>query len=96
MFVNGFISFSPFPLRVAFLLGVAITCFSALYLFIDLAVRLILHKAMIPGWVSIITITTLMNGLTLLYLGLLGEYIGVIFREVKKRPKYIIKNLINL
>ena len=55
----------------------------------------ILDPNITPGLSSTILIITFFSGLQLLALGVLGEYIGRIYDEVKKRPKYIIEKKIN-
>lgn len=96
LFINGFISFSPKPLRIAFILGIIIFAVTGLFLFIDLIQALIAGRKIIEGWLTTVYLTFLVNSLILIYLGVLGEYVGVIFRETKKRPSYFIDQIINL
>lgn len=96
LFINGFISFSPKPLRTAFIVGIIIFTITGLFLVTDLAYALIIKKKIIAGWLTSVYLTFLVNSMLLIYLGILGEYIGVIFREVKKRPNYIIDKTINI
>jgi glycosyltransferase involved in cell wall biosynthesis len=49
----------------------------------------------IPGWTSIVIPMSFIGGLNILFLGLIGEYIGKIYIEVKKRPLFIIKEKYN-
>ena len=49
-----------------------------------------------PGFSTLVIILLFSNGLTFLYLGILGEYIGQMFMEVKARPSFIIERTINL
>jgi len=96
LFINGFISFSTKPLRTAFVLGIILFAFTGLFLFVDLVQALIMGRKIIEGWLTTIYLTFLANSLILIYLGVLGEYMGVIFRETKKRPYYFIDKTINL
>ncbi len=96
MFVRGFISFSPKPLRIAFFLGLMLIALSVLFISYDIVVAILTGRKIIEGWTTVIFFVTLLNAFTILYLGILGEYIGVIFREVKKRPKFLIDKKINL
>lgn len=96
LFINGFISFSPKPLRVAFVVGIITFTIAGLFLAIDLTYALIIKKKIIEGWLTLVYLTFLVNSMLLIYLGVLGEYVGVIFREVKKRPSYIIDKTINI
>ena len=50
----------------------------------------------IPGWTSTVLPIYFLGGVQLIFLGLLGEYIGKIFLEVKKRPRYIIRNALSI
>jgi dolichol-phosphate mannosyltransferase len=49
-----------------------------------------------PGWATITILISLFGGIQLLFLGIIGEYIGQIFDEVKNRPLYIIEDKINI
>lgn len=95
MFINGFISFSTFPLRLGSIVGFIITSISVVILGGDVLFSLISGQRIIQGYVTIIFLMLILNGFLIFYLGILGEYIGVIFREVKNRPNYIIDELIN-
>jgi glycosyltransferase involved in cell wall biosynthesis len=48
----------------------------------------------IPGWTSIAVPVYFIGGIQLLSLGIIGEYIGKIYKEVKKRPRYIIEKIL--
>jgi hypothetical protein len=50
----------------------------------------------VPGWTSIVIPLYFLGGIQLLFLGVVGEYIGKIYTEVKKRPRFIIQETINL
>ena len=50
----------------------------------------------VPGWTSIVIPLYFLGGVQLLFLGVVGEYIGKIYTEVKKRPRFIIQETINL
>ena len=49
----------------------------------------------IPGWTSTVAPLYLLGGVQLLFLGIVGEYIGKIYSEVKNRPRYIIQETVN-
>tara|TARA_B000000460_G_scaffold20928_1_gene13752 strand:- start:211 stop:426 length:216 start_codon:yes stop_codon:yes gene_type:complete len=49
----------------------------------------------IPGWTSTVAPLYLLGGVQLLFLGIVGEYIGKIYSEVKNRPRYIIQDTVN-
>lgn len=96
IFIIGFISFSPKPLRLASFFGLIIAFLTTLFLLIDLIFAVRFGKRIIPGYVTIVLLVLILNGFIIFYLGIIGEYIGVIFKEVKNRPKYIIGKNVNL
>jgi glycosyltransferase involved in cell wall biosynthesis len=91
---EGITSFSSLPLRIASFSGFVIFLISLGLVAWALIIR-ITGKA-IPGWTSIVIPIFFVGGLNILFLGLIGEYIGKIFSEVKKRPLFIIKDKYNL
>jgi dolichol-phosphate mannosyltransferase len=90
---DGIFSFSLFPLRIALLAG---TAFFALAFFeLGYIVSAWIRgrtNTIVPGWTSIILIMTAGTAINLIILGILGVYIGMIFREVKRRPVYIVRS----
>jgi len=87
--VEGVTSFSLVPLRIATYFGFIVALFSfflAIY-FVGLKITVGNEFA---GWPSLITSILFLGGIQLIALGVIGEYIGKIFMEVKKRPLYII------
>jgi len=95
MFINGFVSFSTRPLRAMTTIGVLIFLITACFIFVDLTRALILRKKIIEGWVTGISLTVLLNSIIMIHLGILSEYIAVIFKEVKRRPRFMIAKKIN-
>jgi dolichol-phosphate mannosyltransferase len=91
--IDGIMSFSIRPLRIATVLGVLISSVSFLYIFYALYQRIILNLAL-PGWTSILISVLFLGGAQLLSIGLLGEYIGKLFMESKKRRSYVIDKLL--
>ena len=87
----GLISFSKIPLKVAVLLGLAISALSLLYGLYAIAALIFLEKRVVPGWASIILVGTFLGGANLVFLGIIGEYIASIFDEIKGRPIYIVE-----
>ena len=88
--VNATLSFSSTPVRLAVKFGLATIFISLLYL-IYIVICLFTNKELVPGWTSIIFLTTFLGGVQLAFIGLLGEYIARIFEEVKRRPLYVLK-----
>jgi dolichol-phosphate mannosyltransferase len=86
---DGILSFSVLPLRIATFLGFIFAFFSFITGLIGLYVKFILGKAFL-SWAYGLTTTFFMGGVQLMFLGIIGEYIGRIYEEIKKRPYYII------
>jgi polyisoprenyl-phosphate glycosyltransferase len=86
--LNGICSFSKFPLRFCVGLGMAIAFLSFLGAFFEI-VFYMLGTIEVPGWASLIAALCFLSGVQLFFLGVIGEYIGLIFDEVKGRPRYI-------
>lgn len=89
--MDGITSFSYAPLRLASLLGV-LMCVSAVAGIIWV-VYIKITTNVIPGWASIMLPLLIFNGFQLLILGLIGEYIGRLYIEVKQRPLFVVRKL---
>jgi dolichol-phosphate mannosyltransferase len=87
--VDGLVSFSSHPLRLVTCLGLATSGIALLLLFWALGDALY-HRTAPRGWASTIVIVLFMGSVQLISLGILGEYIRLIFLEVKRRPTYIV------
>jgi dolichol-phosphate mannosyltransferase len=91
--IVGITSFSKVPLRIASILGFTISSVSLLYgLWLILAYFRVGNLP--PGYTSLAVLILFMCGLQLSVLGILGEYLGSVFDEVKRRPLYIIDDVI--
>ncbi|NLU36730.1 MAG: glycosyltransferase family 2 protein [Clostridiales bacterium] len=90
---DGILSFSYKPLKLATYMGFLLSVSGFLYLIYVLYQKLFTDKT-ITGWASIIAVNLVFNGITLLILGILGEYVGRIYEEVKNRPLYIVKKVV--
>jgi polyisoprenyl-phosphate glycosyltransferase len=86
---DGLTSFSTAPLRFATWTGIVISCLAFLYAFVTI-LRTAVFGADVPGFPSIIVSVMFFSGIQLIFLGVIGEYIGRIFAEVKERPLYIV------
>lgn len=82
-------SFSYKPLKLATFTGLTISLFSFLFLLFVVFEKLFTNLT-IPGWSSLIAINLFFNGIILIILGIIGEYIGRIYDESKKRPLYLV------
>lgn len=90
---NGITSFSIIPLRLITIGGFLIFLISMLLSLHVLYVALFTDKA-VPGWASTVLPIYLLGGIQMLSMGLIGEYIGKIYMETKRRPKYLIDKVI--
>jgi polyisoprenyl-phosphate glycosyltransferase len=87
--LDGLTSFSTVPLRLATYIGVIISLMAFVYAFVTI-VRTLVFGADVPGFPSILVSVMFFSGIQLIFLGIIGEYIGRIFAEVKERPLYIV------
>lgn len=87
-------SFSTKPLKLAGILGFVLSGVGFIYLLVVLYQR-VFTDTTVPGWTSLIVISLLFHGITLILLGILGEYIGRIYEEAKGRPLYVVAETIN-
>ena len=87
--VDGITSFSVVPLRLIASLGFIMCIFSFFVLLYALIVKI--FGKTVSGWTFIIVSIWLVSGIQMLSLGIIGEYIGKIYKETKKRPRYIIE-----
>lgn len=90
--LEGITSFSNIPLQIASYLGFIIAILSFIYATIIIAKTIVFGKD-VPGYASLITIILFLGGVQLISIGILGEYIGRIYNEVKQRPLYIVRKL---
>lgn len=87
--VTGVTSFSVLPLRVWALVGMVVSAFAIFY-GVYLSVRTVLYGVDVPGWSTLIISILFLGGIQLISIGVLGEYLGRVFDEVKRRPRYLI------
>ena len=90
---DGIISFSIKPLRIATSFGI-ISAFAALVGILLTLYQKIFTDTWVEGWTSIIITILFLGGIQLICMGLIGEYIGRIYKEIKKRPHYIVDEYI--
>jgi polyisoprenyl-phosphate glycosyltransferase len=86
---DGLSSFSTLPLKLATYIGMGISIFAFTYA-LTMLVRTWLFGADVPGFPSLIVSVMFFSGIQLVFLGVIGEYVGRIFAEVKRRPLYIV------
>ena len=88
--LDGIFSFSVKPLKVWGVIGVLISCVSFLYAAL-IVLRTLLFGSDLPGYASLIVAILFLGGIQLIGIGVLGEYIGRIYIDVKRRPHYFIR-----
>lgn len=86
---DGITSLSTKPIRIITLLGGISSSIS--FIFIVWAIVCLLTGSVISGWTSIISVISFLGGIQLISIGVIGEYIGKIYMEVKRRPRFIIE-----
>jgi dolichol-phosphate mannosyltransferase len=87
--INGVTSFSKLPIRATAVLGLGMSSLSALYAVFAVGAYFV-QDYIPPGWTSLLAVVAFIGGLQLLFLGIIAEYVGQIFDEVKGRPRYLV------
>ena len=89
---RALISFSDTPLKIILVSGFLLSTVSFLYILIVFAQKFLgLYE---PGWPALMSAILLLGGMQMMMLGFVGLYVGAIFREAKKRPQYLIKEVL--
>jgi glycosyltransferase involved in cell wall biosynthesis len=86
--LDGITSFSIIPLRMISIVGFVV--FFICVLLMGYALIAYLQNKTIPGWFSTVLPFYFLGGIQILCIGIIGEYLGKIYKEVKRRPRYII------
>ena len=87
--LNGIFSFSKVPLRLCIVAGILLALVSFIFTLLQVAMYLSGNEV-VPGWASLFGAVGIIGGIQLLFLGVIGEYVTIIFDEVKHRPRYLI------
>ena len=96
LWLNGFTSFSVKPLRVTTIIGILFALVGFIFGLYTIINKLFINNSVAWGYSTIVALLTFFNGVTLMVLGMIGEYIGRIFISLNKSPQYVIKSSINL
>ncbi len=91
--IDGITGFSIRPLRLVTYTGLVTAMLSALYAFYIFIVWFI-HGEPVAGWPSLMAVVLLLGGVQMIFLGLIGEYVGRVFQEVKGRPLFVISEVV--
>jgi polyisoprenyl-phosphate glycosyltransferase len=90
---DAIFSFSTIPIRAAALIGFVSVILSGLFTLYAIVEKLVLHHSP-RGFTAQLLVTTFLSGTLLLFLGIIGEYVGRIYEEVKGRPVYVVQRVI--
>lgn len=88
--IEGILSYTTLPLRIATLVGILTSLFAFVYMLV-VFVKTLLYGDPVQGYPTMMIVILFLGGLQLLALGILGEYIGRIFTETKNRPVYFVR-----
>jgi dolichol-phosphate mannosyltransferase len=92
--VDAIISFSSFPLRVAYWTALLLMLGSFGYLVRVIVIHFVYKVPLVPGWSSLLVAIVAFGTMNLVCLGLIGEYIGRIYEQGKQRPLYLVKDTV--
>ncbi|MEQ9641498.1 MAG: glycosyltransferase family 2 protein [Alphaproteobacteria bacterium] len=88
--LEGIAAFSTAPLRIWTYVGLGVSALAIAYASI-LILRTIIYGRDVPGYASLMVVVLVLGGIQLITLGVLGEYLGRIFEETKRRPLYVVR-----
>lgn len=88
--LDGIMAFSTLPLAIASVLGI-LFCVFAFLLILFIVIRTLIFGDPVSGWPSMMCIISLISGVQLFCLGIVGQYMAKMYMEVKKRPIYLVK-----
>ena len=92
--MDGIFSFSIVPLRLATWTGFAASAIAVLGILIAVVERIFGVPGLVKGWTSMVTAILFIGGVQLICIGIIGEYVGRIYGESKRRPLYILREKI--
>ncbi|MFE6159273.1 glycosyltransferase [Streptomyces sp. NPDC056486] len=87
--IDGLISFNSRPLRLVIYAGIALSCAAFAYA-LWIAANVVLHGVEVPGFATLLIAVVALGGVQLATLGVIGEYVGRIYGETKRRPLYVV------
>jgi len=94
--LEGIMSFSTKPLRLATYFGFFSAGLGFLGIIYEIIKKILYPESFVAGWMGIFIDVMFLGGIQLLTIGIIGEYIGKIYKEVQNRPKYLVREKINL
>ena len=90
--IEGLTSYTTLPLRIATLIGLVVSIFALIYL-VYIIIKTLSIGEPVAGYPTLMVTILFLGGITLLTIGIIGEYIGRIFNETKNRPNYFIREI---
>lgn len=90
---DAIFSFSTIPIRAASFIGFIAVLLSVLFSIYAVIVKVIFHRST-EGFTALLLVITFLSGTLLFFLGIIGEYVGRVYEEVKARPQYVVARLI--
>lgn len=93
LWLNGFTAFSVKPLRFATLFGLMFSVFGFIVTLLLLIMKLV-NPNVAVGWTSIIALIFVVGGISLLVMGMIGEYIGRIYLSINRLPQYVVRDIV--
>jgi polyisoprenyl-phosphate glycosyltransferase len=91
--LDGIFAFSTVPIRAASILGAIAILVSTLYAIVTIYAKVFLHQT-VQGFAALIVVMTFLSGVLLFFLGIVGEYVGRVYEELKARPLYVVDRCI--
>ncbi len=88
--LDAIVGFSALPLRLASMLGLLLSFLGGLYFLYVIGVRL-LTDAAVQGWTSVVGVVLVLGGVQLACIGIIGQYLGRIYDELKSRPLFVVQ-----
>lgn len=90
---DAIVSFSSAPLRLSFAVALALFSVILLYLAVACIRNVFFGHPLVTGWTSLILAVVILSGINLVSIGILGEYVGRIYEQVKHRPLYLVQSV---
>ena len=91
--LDGIFSFTTLPLRIWTYVGLGVAALSLSYM-LFVVLRTVVHGVDVPGYASLVVMLLFFSGMNMIGLGIMGEYLGRVFVEVKRRPVYLVSEAI--
>ena len=91
--LDGLFAFSTIPIRAAMFLGACGVGVAVLYSLWAVFAKVVLNQSP-QGFTAIILVVTFLSGMNLFFMGVIGEYVGRVYEEVKARPMYVVERIV--